>query len=240
MKIEIIDDGVGAFATLNKLKYGIVADFAVQILDEHFPLGNLSREQLFELAKTALQNALLRNADAVVFSSGALSMAAAKTLASGCATPVYGCEVPILHAGTYTASQVLVAGDGFVASAAKHFPNVIALDLGEFCALAERGADEREIVAYITENAERYCGKFDCIALGCSCMNLYRHCFSRVFPNAQIFDGSEGVARRLRKKFHKSERKNPRTESTVAVFGEKLQDLSQKYNFFIDEFSATY
>lgn len=239
MKIEIIDDGVGAFATLNKIKYGLSADYSVQILDEHFPLGNLRRQELFPLAKSALESAISRNADAVLFSSIALSMASAKTLAATCETPVFGCEAPIIHAGTYTASQVLVVGDAYVFQAAKRFPNVIALNLPNFAALAESGADEREIVNYIAQNAEKFSGQFDCIALGCSSMNLYKHCFSRVFPNAQIFDSLEGVARKLRKKYHKNnhdERKNNRDESTVTVFNQKMQDLSQKYNFFIEEF----
>ncbi len=232
MKIEIIDDGVGAFATLSKLKYSLSADYFVQILEESFPLGDLPRGQLITVAKKALQRAVERGADAVVFSSIALSMAAVKSLTVSCETPVYGCEAPILHAGTYTASQVLLVGDNYTAYVAKRFSNVIALNLPQFAQMAQSGADDREIAQYIAQNAEQHYGSFDCIALGNSSMNLYKHCFSRVFPNAQIFDSLEGVARKLRKKY----KKNNRDESTVAVFNEKMQDLSQKYNFFIDEF----
>lgn len=236
MKIEIIDDGVGAFATLNKIRHGLCADYYVQILDEHFPLGYLRRQELLCMASKAIDGAVSRGAEAVVLSSIALSMAAAKTLALNYETPLFGCEAPIIHAGTYTASKVLAVGDAYVFQAAKRLPNVIALNLPDFASMAETGASEREIVGYIAQNAEKYSGSFDCIALGCSSMNLYKHCFSRVFPNAQIFDSLEGVARKLRKKY----RKNSRDESTVTVFNEKMQDLSQKYNFFIDEFQTTY
>lgn len=79
MKIAIIDDGVGAFATLNKLKYGLYADYTVKILDNHFPLGNFSRQQLCDIALHCVEDAVQQNFDTVVFSSTALSMAAVKT-----------------------------------------------------------------------------------------------------------------------------------------------------------------
>lgn len=100
-------------------------------------------------------------------------------------------------------------GDKFVARASSRFPNVIPLALEQFPVLAER-ADEREIVSYIEDATQNYYGKFDCIALGNSSMNLYKHCFSRVFPNTHVFDSLEGVARKLRKKYKKiSKRKAP-------------------------------
>lgn len=263
MNIEIIDDGVGAFAALSKLKFAVNANYTLQILDGHFPLGNLSRGELFDVARQALQNSLSRQADVVVVSSIALSMAAAKILAANCPTPVFGCEAPILHAGTYTVSRVLVAGDTYVAHAAKRFPDCIAPDFSQFPLLAESGAGERDIVAYIAQTAEKYSGSFDCIALGCSSMNLYKHCFSRVFPNAKIFDSLEGVARKMRKKLHgkivreeklrsvgkwqsdsgnvaESDGKTNREGPFLKVLGENSQDLSAKYNFFIEEFQFSY
>ncbi|HIR66058.1 MAG TPA: hypothetical protein IAC95_04190 [Candidatus Fimimonas gallinarum] len=235
MKIAIIDDGVGAFATLNKLKYGLYADYTVKILDNHFPLGNFSRQQLCDIALHCVEDAVQQNFDTVVFSSTALSMAAVKNLSSRQDMDVFGCDAPILHASTYTASQVLVVGDKFVARASSRFPNVIPLALEQFPVLAER-ADEREIVSYIEDATQNYYGKFDCIALGNSSMNLYKHCFSRVFPNTHVFDSLEGVARKLRKKY----KKNLKEESTVKICGEKGVDLQQKYHFFVDELQIAY
>lgn len=237
MKIGIIDDGVGVFCTLGKLKNSLSAEYVVQILNSHFPLGSLNKAQLLQVARQAVERAVsVHKCDAVVFSSIALSMAATKTLAQTSAVPLFGCEAPILHASTYTASQVLVVGDKFVTQIAKRFPNVIPLPLEDFPRLAEIGADDRTVVDYIAANAEKFCGSFDCIALGCSSMNLYKHCFSRVFPNVQIFDSLEGVARKLRKTY----KKNSREESAFAFFGENGEDLCEKYNFFVEEFQSSY
>lgn len=232
MKIAIIDDGAGAFATLNKLKYSVSADYVVYVLDAHFPLGQLNKAQLVQIAKDAFDKAVQDGCNIVVFSSIALSITGAKQISPPPEITLFGCEAPVLHASTYTASQVLVAGDRYTAQFAKRFPNVIPLSLPDFTILAETSCDDKKIVDYIAERAERYYGSFDCIALANSSMNLYKHCFSRVFPNAQIFDSLEGVARKLRKKF----RKNAHENCTLTIVGEKDEDLAQKYKFFTDEF----
>lgn len=232
MKIAIIDDGVGAFATLNKLKYSVSADYSAYILDAHFPLGALDKRQLTEVAKNAFNRAVKDGCNAVVFSSIVLAVSGAKQITPPPDIALFGCEAPVLHASTYTASKVLVVGDSYTAQYAKRFPNVISLALPNFSTLAETAADDKTIVAYIADNAERFYGSFDCIALACSSMNLYKHCFSRVFPNAQIFDSLEGVARKLRKKY----KKNTRDGSTLTVVSESGENLSEKYKFFADEF----
>lgn len=230
MKILIVDDGVGAFATLNKLCRCFPADYTVLILNKQFPLGALAPKQCFAVAQQVLDGA--QDFDAVVFSSVALSAVTAKTLAAQSSVPLFGCDIPLLHAGTYTASQVLAVGDGVVVQHARRFPNVIPLALPQFPILAENCTDERELVTYIAENVERFSGSFDCIALGNSSMNLYKNCFSRVFPNARIFDGLDGVARKIRKTFKKSKS----AECSVRVLDENWQDFSEKYYFFIEEF----
>lgn len=229
MKILIVDDGVGAFPTVNKLCRSLPADYTVLILNKQFPLGSLTAKQCFAVAQKVLDGA--KDFDAIVFSSVALSAATVKTLSQQSNVPLFGCDVPLLHAGTYSASQVLAVGDEIAMRHAKRFPNVIPLPLPRFPVLAENGADERKIVDYIAQSTEKFSG-FDCIALGNSSMNLYKNCFSRVFPNIRIFDGLDGVARKMRKTLKKSRS----AECSVRVFDENWQNFSEKYNFFIEEF----
>ena len=231
MKIAIIDDGVGAFATLNKLKYQISADYCVYVLDAHFPLGSHNKSQLVHLAQCAYERAIQDGCNAVVFSSINLAITGGKQITPPPEIALFGCEAPIVHASTYTASKVLVVGDGFTAQLNRRFSNVIFLAMPEFPLLAESFADDKTVVNYIAEKAEQYSGTFDCIAIGNSSMNLYKHCFSRVFPNTQIFDSLEGVARKLRKRY----KKNTHDGSTVTVISEKGEDLAEKYKFFTDE-----
>ncbi|MCM1395835.1 MAG: hypothetical protein NC132_07015, partial [Corallococcus sp.] len=101
--------------------------------------------------------------------------------------------------------------------------------LPQFSDLAET-ADERAITRYIGDELDTGDKKFDCIALASSCMNAYRSCFSRVFPNVQIFDSLEGVARKMRKKY----KKIPKEESVATYIDGANADISQKYGFFIE------
>lgn len=228
LKIGIIDDGVGIFPTLNKLKQTVSANYVCKILDDKFPLSDKRGTELFSIGKSAVCSMEEIGCDVIVLSSIALASRCCKFLAEGCSAQLYGCEAPILHSSTYTANKVLVVGDRYVTQNL-NMPNVISSYLPQFPYLAET-ADERAIVRYITDTLDCYEGTFDCIALASSCMNAYRSCFSRVFPNVQIFDSLEGVARKIRKKY----KKLPKDESTVIYVDSKNGDISQKYNFFIE------
>lgn len=227
IKIGIADDGVGIFPTLNKLKQVISANFVCEIVGGK-PLGSAKGYELFKVGESVLKNMEDMQCDVVVFSSVALSSCCLKKLSQKTALDLYGCEAPVLHASTYTAKSVLVVGDRYVTQNI-NLPNVIAREMPQFPLLAQTG-DERAIVRYICDELDELDGAFDCIALASSCMNMYKTCFSRVFPNVQIFDSLEGVARKIRKKY----KKLPKEESTFAYIDEQNRDISEKYRYFIE------
>ena len=228
LTIGIVDDGIGAYPTLNKLRQVVSANFICMICDEHFPLGNCNGGQLLSVGSAALAKLAEMGCDAVVFSSVALSSRCFKPLSATSPVALFGCDAPIMHASTYTASNVLVVGDNFV-TRAQNLPSVIAREMRDFPVLAEQG-DERAIVNYISQNVESLYGQFDCIALANSSMNVYKHCFSRVFPNVQIFDSLEGVARRIRKKY----KKVPKEDGAVTVVNANGEAFGEKYAFFLE------
>lgn len=228
LKICIIDDGVGVFPTLNKLKQSVSANYVCKILSDRFPLGTKRGSELFDIGKNALNEAEQEGFDVVVFSSIALSHCCYKKLSQTASAAFFSSEAPIMHSSMYTASKVLAVGDRYVTQNL-NLPNVIACHLPEFYTFAETG-DERSIVSYLNDNLGVYEGKFDCIALASSSMNMYKSCFSRVFPNVQIFDSIEGVARRIRKKY----KKMPKDESTFTYLDGKNNDITEKYAFFIE------
>ena len=229
LTVGIIDDGIGFLPTLNKLRQVISAHFVCMVDGEHFPLGNCNGKTLITVGTNALTKLTQLDCDAVVFSSVALSGRCFKpaTLAHP-DLAIFGCDAPVMHASTYTASRVLVVGDSYAVTSL-NLSGVIPVSMPQFPALAEVG-DERDIVNYISDCCEQLYGQFDCIALANSSMNMYKHCFSRVFPNVQIFDSLEGVARRIRKKY----RKFPKEDSTVTVVDAIGADISEKYSIFLD------
>ena len=229
LTIGIIDDGIGFVPTLTKLKQVVCARFVCMVDSEYFPLGNCNSKQLMTVGSRDVGKLIELGCNAVVLSSVALSSRCLKPLSL--AQPdlaIFGCDAPIMHASTYTASRVLVVGDSF-AVRSHTLSGIIPVAMPLFPELAETG-DEREIVRYVSECCEQLYGQFDCIALANSSMNMYKHCFSRVFPNVQIFDSLEGVARRIRKKY----RKFARDDSFVTIVDAVGNEISEKYSFFID------
>lgn len=218
----IVDDNIGAFAVLSKLKNALPANYLC-VLSQKFPSDNAS---LADYGRKTCDKLLNAGCDVVVLSGIALSACCGRSLSS-CGLPVFYCEAPVLHAATYTASNVLVAGRK--TSRRSDPQNVILCDMPDFCTLANAG-NERNVVDYISATCEKYCGNFDCIALAHSSMNLYKRCFKRVFPNVQIFDSVDGVARRIRKKY----KKYCKEEGFVKVTDDAFVDISQNFADFIE------
>lgn len=226
LTVGIVDDSVGMFPTLSKLRQVVSADYICLMLDT---LSKANSQQLYSAGSSAYNKLVEMGCDAVVLSSVALSARCFKQLAANnTSMAVFGCDAPVLHASTYTVSGVLVVGDSYVVRA-QNLPNVITCAMPLFSELAAIG-NERDIVKYISDCCEKHYGKFDCIALASSSMNMYKHCFSRVFPNVQIFDSLEGVARRIRKKY----KKLPKEDSTYKIIDINGTEIVEKYTFFLE------
>lgn len=227
ISIGVVDDGVGFAPTLNKLKQVVSAEFICVICGDDFPLGDKSGTQLMSVGVKAINLLADMGCKAAVLSSVSLTSRCLRSL-QGNAIALFGCDAPVLHASTYTASRVLLVGDVF-ALRNQTMSGLITVPMPEFPILAEEG-NERQIVRYISDLCECFSGQFDCIALANSSMNLYKHCFSRVFPNVKIFDSLEGVARRIRKTYKKERRE----DSFCRVIDLQGNDIGEKYTFFTE------
>lgn len=223
----IIDDGVGIFPTYYKLRQVVNGNFICLIQSGGLPFNKLNSQQLYRVGKQAVDVLEGFGCDVIALSSVCLS-SVYRRLSHVCATPLYYSDAPILHAATYTASNVLVCGDSADCTQTG-IPNVIPCVMDEFPSLAEQ-ANERQIVCYIENCIQPYYGKFDCIALASSSMNLYKHCFNRACPNARVFDSLDGVARKIRKRFGKLARE----EGTYRVIDQQGVDATEKYSAFFD------
>ena len=226
--IGIVDEGIGGVYAYTKLKQSLCANYSVRIINSDVPLGNLSKGQLIKLGQTAVDGLIKQKCNVIVLSSIALTNACLRLFQATYDVDVFGCEAPVNHACTYTASNVLVVGDKFVTDYVK-LPNAISCALPEFPIFAE-AYNERKIVDYLRKNLEKHDGRFDCIALANSSMNLYKSCFKRVFPNVQIFDSIDGVSRRL----HKRYKKYCKDDVTCIIADVNGANLTEKYSIFLE------
>lgn len=227
LTLGIIDDGVGMFPTYYKLKQVLSGNYVCMLVRDCFPLNKLGYQQLYNVGKSAIDALVSLGCDVIALSSVSLSCVY-KRLACNLAVPLYASEAPILHASTYTASNVLVCCDS-TAVLRSNLPNALFCQMDEFPVLAE-AAHERQIVDYIDKSLQPYDGQFDCIALASSSMNLYKHCFNRVCPNARVFDSLDGIARKIRKKYGKIAKE----DGICKVIDRQGLDITEKYALFFE------
>lgn len=222
LTIGVVDDNLGGVYLLGKLRAALPTNYMCVVCDKPF-VG--ARRMLFERVEDIVGRLKSRGCDVVVLSSVALAFVGRALSARG--NNVFYCETPVMHAATYTISNILVASCD-KADVKQSPDNVINVYMPDFVSLAADG-NEQKMVDYISSCAECYSGQFDCIALGHSSMNGYKRCFKRVFPNAQIFDSVDGVVRRMRKKY----RKYCKEEGTVTILDEDMQDVTDKFSAFM-------
>lgn len=223
----IIDDGVGVFPTYYKLRQVVCGNFVCMLLKDSFPLSRLTKQQLYNVGLQAVNTLVGYGCDVIAISSVTLS-SLFKRFVSVCPVPLYCSEAPILHASTYTASNVLVCGES-ASCTRTNIPNAVFCVMDEFPSLAEQ-AGERQIVSYIEQCLQPHYGAFDCIALASSSMNLYKHCFNRVCPNARVFDSLDGVARKIRKKYGKL----AKDDGVCKILDQQGEDITENYRIFLE------
>ena len=222
--IGIVDDGVGIFPTVYKLKQVVPCTIVALLCQEK--LHSMQKGQLCQLGQKYLQILQNRGCDCVVLSSVDLSMGAYKYLTGQSEYPIFGCEAPVNHATTYTISNVLVCGGPKVKFLRQ--PNTLPCPMADFPSLAEAG-NIKNIVDYVRDVTAPFDGQFDCIALAHSSMNLYKNCFARVFPNVQIFDSLDGVARRIRKRY----KKHAKEDGEIFVIDANGNSIEEEYSRFL-------
>ena len=218
LTIGVVDDNIGGLYLASKLRAALPCNYICLLCAK--PFGGAKRK-MFERAEECVDKLQSAGCDAVVLAPVALGFVGRALSQRG--RNVYYCETPILHAATYTVSNILVVSCD---EQRDKLPvdNVISVYMPRFTELAEAG-NEQNMVDYIAECAEGHSGQFDCIALGHSSMNGYKRCFKRVFPNAQVFDSVDGVVRRMRKKY----RKHCKDDGELTVVDDDWNDVTDKY-----------
>ncbi|MCM1534012.1 MAG: hypothetical protein NC099_05095 [Corallococcus sp.] len=228
LTIGLIDEGIGVFPMLYKLKQAAQCNYVCVICGNLPPFSRMTSSQAYDAGRMSVSALTNVKCDAIALASVSLSSLCGKRLASECPVPLFASEAPVMHACTYTASGVLVCGEARIVNRLTA-PNVTACAMDDFAEIAEN-CSERQVVEYVNACIGPYEGRFDCIALANSSMNMFKHCFARVCPNVQIFDSLEGVARRIRKKY----KKFPKEEGSCIIINQFGEEITEKYITFLE------
>ena len=122
-----------------------------------------------------------------------------------------------------------VTGENLLQSSKLYGLDAKTVVLPDLALLIEYGAPDEEITSYV----KRYVsdGEFSNIVLGCTHYCLKRGLFEKMFPSAAVFDGNEGVARRVRDLLQKNNSINDRhfVPSTVLVLSRPERSEINRY-----------
>lgn len=208
--IGMIDSGVGGVSVLRE---------ATRLLpDEHFlfygdnanaPYGPRSLEEIRALSATCADVLLARDVKAIVIACNTITAAYAEILrAEHPELPIVGMEPALkpAHFARHGGQVIVLATDAtlrlekFERLMALYGDDVIPVVGQGLVELVEGGqASSPEAQAQLERLLAPYRGRqIDAIVLGCTHYPFLRAPIQRLFPEAQLFDGREGTAQRLR------------------------------------------
>ena len=234
--ILVIDSGAGGISTLKVLRKILSYEDYIYFADnKNMPYGNKSRAFLAENARAIIKKVSEDYAlKMAVLACNTLTGAAVKILREEFTSlPIVGMEPAYKPAGEKGGKTAVlctaVTGENLLQSSKLYGLDAKTIVLPDLALLIEYGAPDEEITSYV----KRYVsdGEFSNIVLGCTHYCLKRGLFEKMFPSAAVFDGNEGVARRVRDLLQKNNSINDRhfVPSTVLVLSRPERSEINRY-----------
>jgi len=207
--IGVMDSGMGGISVLKELMAHMPSERYIFWGDnKNAPYGGRSADEIKKLTCDIVDRLLLRDVKAVVIACNTATSAAATHLREKLTIPVLGLEPALKPAAGY-------AGDGCVAVLAteatlklekyqrlleKYGRNTVNIPCPELVRFVEMGDTGSErLKAYINERLKAYdCRDVKAVVLGCTHFVWLREAVKAVLPDAEIFDGNEGLARHMK------------------------------------------
>ncbi len=205
MSVFVLDSGAGGLGVLKRLiQLSPDRDYVYFADKANFPYGEKSLEFLSLRANEIFLrlNEILRFELAVI-ACNTLTLASADGLREKLGFPVVGVEPALLPAvKAFPQGTVYLFSTTFTSSSGRlseRFQSVLKrtriFPLPELATLIEEGAPYKKLFGYLTERARiEEKGAFP-LVLGCTHYPLVKEVFREVYPQAVLFDGTEGTAR---------------------------------------------
>lgn len=207
--IGIFDSGIGGLSVFARAAQVMPdVDFIYYADTDHVPYGTKSREEIIRYSMEATEFLLKEGAEAVLVACNTATSMAVGALRDAFSVPIVGMEPAVKPAVTlHPHERILVCAT----------PATIRGE--KLHALLERNADfdtQVELVAlpglvlyaedgcFDVETASEYIRRqttrtdYTACVLGCTHFSYFRDSMRRVFPRAELIDGTEGTIRQLR------------------------------------------
>ena len=203
--IGVTDSGAGGLSVLKALykkapenKYIFLADTA------HAPYGARCQEEIISLAESCVDNLILMGADIVVLACNTATSAAADYLRKKYSYKIVGAEPAIMPAVREGKRRILCLATPFTIASERYLhliepyrDKIIDCSCGDLATFIDACAPNySSLKDYVGSILKPFKG-VDAIVLGCTHYALIKPLLKRFLPCAAIYDGTEGIARRV-------------------------------------------
>ena len=203
-RIGIFDSGIGGLTTLSAIKELLGGgDFVYLADDLSAPFGTKSEGELMKIGRQGIKTLANLGCSHVVLACNTMTATCKNRLADEFDINIIGTEPALIPAVKECARVALLATPATVGS--NRVQELILKCRGQVtsypqCNLAgiiEGFAPDWTIMSgYIKKNCH-YLDDYDGLVLGCTHYVHIKEIFRKVFPHLKIFDGNDGVARRV-------------------------------------------
>jgi glutamate racemase len=205
--ILCFDSGIGGLTTLAEARRLLPREDFIYYADTaHAPYGSRPRPQVLELTRNAIAELKPRGLKAVLLACNAATSAGAAALRGELELPLIGLEPAIKPALKAVSGLVVALGTELTVRGEK-FHNLLeslpqherveAVGCPGLMELIEEDPEHAEIEPYLRTVLRPYEKKMSALVLGCTHYIFLRPLLRRLWPETPLFDGNEGVSRRL-------------------------------------------
>ena len=205
--ILCFDSGIGGLTTLAEARRLLPQEDFIYYADtDHAPYGDRPRTEVLELTRAAIAKLKPLGLKAVLLACNAATSAGAAALRGELELPLVGLEPAIKPALKAANGPVVVLGTVLTVRGEK-FHNLLeslpqhervrAVGCPGLVELIEEDPEHPQIESYLRELLRPYEREMSALVLGCTHYIFLRPLFKRLWPDTPLFDGNDGISRRL-------------------------------------------
>ena len=211
MKIGIFDSGIGGLSLLHKAMSIIPeVDYVFYADVDHVPYGERKSEEIYTFVDEAVGFLVNKGCEAIVLACNTATSVAITPLRNKYKIPVVGIEPAVKPAVMHcNGKRVMVVATPVTAKGAKLKNLIMRYDtenLVDVIALPKlvRFAQNdiftgNDVMNYLNNSFAGYNPvDYSQLVLGCTHFNYFKDSFAKIFKDADIIDGNEGVSNNLR------------------------------------------
>ena len=207
-KIGFIDSGVGGISVMTRAKKEFEnADFIYYADTKNVPYGTKTHEEIKRLSDSAVDFVTSKGADVIVIACNTITSVAIEYLREKYLIPIIGMEPAVKPAVTEHPSERILVCATPVTIAGEKLHNLIdkncrgtqpiLVPTPRLVEFAENGVFDTGTVCGYLSSVVDMSVNYSAVVLGCTHFGYFTDSFKKLFPRADIADGSLGTVKRL-------------------------------------------